>query len=98
MTDLRKLHEVATPPPWHSPGISLRPFTIYAASDADIARAWSGDDAALIVATRNALPYLLDVVEAARTEVAGLGDRHARDAEVHLLFALEALDAHLRGE
>lgn len=107
MTDLRKLHEEASPPPWEADDTSDQ----FGFEDVEERTGWfrgeqpgtidTGDyitlsyaDVALIAATRNALPYLLDVVEAAR-----LMDEHSFDARVHrgeLNRALTALDAHLR--
>jgi hypothetical protein len=64
--ELRRLLAEATPRPWHTPGISMRPYTIYGPDDDDIARAWEPADAEIAVAAVNALPGLLDVADAAR--------------------------------
>lgn len=67
--DLRRLLAEATSGPWHTPGISLRPYTIYGPDDDDLARAWEAADAELAAAAVNALPSLLDELDELRSLV-----------------------------
>lgn len=102
MTDLRALDAAGTAAPWSADHNDVM-------SDAEpstVAVAWRSEngqdveDALFIAAARNALPYLLDVVEAAQDVqhvyrlTAGAGDA----TQSHLADVLAALDAHLRGD
>ena len=73
---LAKLASKATPGPWHTPGISLRPYTIYDSHDDDIARAWEAADADLMVAAVNALRAALADLD---SNTAGLLEDADRD-------------------
>ncbi len=98
MTDpeaLAKLATEATPGPWHSPGISLRPYTIYGPNDDDLARAWEGEDAAYIAAASpDVVLALVRVALAAKafSEVAETAPKVRRPAIAALRAALADLD------
>ncbi len=96
MTDLRALEAAAAEGPWvaHPTAPDGEPYLV-TTQGLRVIETEAIDDADLVAAARNALPYLLDVVEAAR-QYAQRGGAPA--AYVALLEALEALDAHLRGE
>jgi hypothetical protein len=85
--ELRRLLQAATPGPWHTGNIELGDL-IYSPSGTLIAetRLRIPEDAALIAAAVNALPALLDVVDAASSINIMYQDK-TLDA------ALDALDA-----
>jgi hypothetical protein len=101
MTDLRALDAAATPGPWRPEQSSDRMTVFLRAADSQGSIPVSGlwpEDAALIAATRNALPYLLDVVDAARAINDALAlENYCPDHAAHtsVMAALAALDAAL---
>jgi hypothetical protein len=99
-TDLRELEKAATPAPWGHTGEYVTKNggpLFYCGSEGD-------PEAALIAALRNAAPFLLDVVDAARALLfeppygfpQDERDSVARGNDARQ--ALNALDAYLRGE
>ncbi len=91
MTDLRELEAAAAEGPWvaHPTAPDGEPYLV-TTQGLRVIETEAIDDAALITAVRNALPYLLDVVDAARVR--------ELDWFVNLTLALRTLDAHLRGD
>jgi hypothetical protein len=97
MTDLAELEKSASPAPWVVGPGTVAWFIRERSDDGpQVGNALLQEDADLIAATRNALPYLLAVVEAAWVET----DAHSARCRciVEIRRALDALDAHLRGE
>ncbi len=92
MTDLRELEAAAAEGPWvaHPTAPDGKPYLVTTQS-LRVIETEAIDDSALIAALRNALPFLLDVVEAAR-QFDSFGTRLQR---ARLRDALDALDAHL---
>jgi len=94
MTDnLRTLLAAATPGPWRADGIGVEGYPLVSLEAHKEPGTFSDPDAALIVAAVNALPLMLDVIEAARAVIARVPHGMATETEVGLDLALARLDA-----
>lgn len=91
--NLRKLHEAASPAPWHVEQGSIAWMIRERPKGPQVGNVICVEDVDLIAALRNAAPYLLDVVDAAR---AYHGHHDLRNVNYkQLTDALAALDRHL---
>lgn len=103
MTDLRELEKAATPAPWtNSKNTHRNVFTRDERGNVAefVASCTTTEDSLFIAAMRNALPYLLDVVDAAdrvRSDIRA-GYEVGIGATGQLNRALNALDEHLGGD
>ncbi len=98
--DLRALEAAAAEGPWvaHHTAPDGEPYLV-TTQGLRVIETESIADAALIAAARNALPYLLDVVDAAREVDEELEAAFVSwSADDRMILALRALDAHLRGD